>query len=84
MCQHADAHTTHTSQVLAWLSILASKNASVPDGGKLVGVKDVAMEHWNKYGRNFFRCAGGCCEGGSEREGVHCHVVAGYWKLQFS
>ncbi|GAX78807.1 hypothetical protein CEUSTIGMA_g6244.t1 [Chlamydomonas eustigma] len=40
--------------VLAWLSILAYKNKSVPEGGKLVGIKDVAMEHWNKYGRNFF------------------------------
>ncbi|KAF5832543.1 alpha-D-phosphohexomutase [Dunaliella salina] len=40
--------------VLAWLSILASKNANVPEGGKLVGVKDVALEHWNKFGRNFF------------------------------
>ena len=42
--------------VLAWLSILAAKNKDVPDGGKLVTVKDVAMEHWKKYGRNFFRC----------------------------
>lgn len=40
--------------VLAWLSILAAKNKDVPEGGKLVGVKDVAMEHWNKFGRNFF------------------------------
>jgi len=40
--------------VLAWLSILAFKNKNVPEGGKLVGVKDVAMEHWNKFGRNFF------------------------------
>lgn len=23
-------------------------------GGQLVGVGDVAMEHWRKYGRNFF------------------------------
>lgn len=24
------------------------------DGEKLFGVRDVAMEHWNKFGRNFF------------------------------
>lgn len=48
------------TQVLAWLSILAAKNADSPEG-KLVGVKDVAMEHWNKYGRNFFRCAHSLC-----------------------
>ena len=40
--------------VLAWLSILAYKNKEVPEGGKLVTVEDVAMEHWAKYGRNFF------------------------------
>lgn len=40
--------------VLAWLSILAHKNKDVPDGGKLVTVEDIAMEHWAKYGRNFF------------------------------
>jgi len=26
----------------------------VPEGGKLVTVKDVAMEHWAAFGRNFF------------------------------
>jgi len=41
--------------VLAWLSILAAKNRGTSDGGKLVTVKDVAEEHWNKFGRNFFR-----------------------------
>jgi len=40
--------------VLAWLNILAAKNADVPEGGKLVTVEDVAMEHWGKFGRNFF------------------------------
>ena len=42
--------------VLAWLSILAAKNKST-EGGKLVTVKDVAMQHWRTYGRNFFRWA---------------------------
>lgn len=40
--------------VLAWLSILAHKNAAVPTGGRLFSVEDVAKEHWSKYGRNFF------------------------------
>eukprot|EP00208_Stichococcus_sp_RCC1054_P002668 CAMPEP_0206134820 /NCGR_PEP_ID=MMETSP1473-20131121/224_1 /ASSEMBLY_ACC=CAM_ASM_001109 /TAXON_ID=1461547 /ORGANISM="Stichococcus sp, Strain RCC1054" /LENGTH=557 /DNA_ID=CAMNT_0053526443 /DNA_START=244 /DNA_END=1917 /DNA_ORIENTATION=- len=40
--------------VLAWLSILAHKNKDVPEGGKLVTVKDIAEAHWQKYGRNFF------------------------------
>lgn len=42
--------------MLAWLSILAHKNKDVPEGGKLVTVKDIAEAHWQKYGRNFFRC----------------------------
>jgi phosphoglucomutase len=41
--------------VLAWLSILAHKNKDVPGGSKdFKGVGDVAMEHWKKFGRNFF------------------------------
>ncbi len=41
--------------VLAWLSMLAYNNKDVPVGGKLVTVKDISMQHWAKYGRNFFR-----------------------------
>lgn len=41
--------------VLAWLSILAYRNKDVPVGGKKVSVEDIAMEHWAKFGRNFFR-----------------------------
>jgi len=38
--------------VLAWLSIVASRN---PDPSKpFVKVEDVVREHWAKYGRNFF------------------------------
>ena len=40
--------------VLAWLSILAFKNKDVPEGSPLVTIRDVAMEHWAKFGRNFF------------------------------
>ena len=40
--------------VLAWLSILAAKNAGVPEGGAKVSVKDVVMDHWAAFGRNFY------------------------------
>lgn len=40
--------------VLAWLSILAHKNKDVPEGGKLVSVKDIVMDHWKQFGRNFY------------------------------
>jgi hypothetical protein len=50
--------------VLAWLSMLAYYNKDVPVGGKLVTVKDISMQHWTKYGRNFFRC--GVQGGGGE------------------
>lgn len=40
--------------VLAWLSILAKKNEGVPEGGSLVTVKDIVMDHWKKFGRNFY------------------------------
>lgn len=40
--------------VLSWLSILAHKNKNVPEGGIFFTVRDVAMEHWSKFGRNFF------------------------------
>ncbi|CAK0784241.1 hypothetical protein CVIRNUC_007445 [Coccomyxa viridis] len=40
--------------VLAWLSILAYRNKDIAVGEKKVTVEDIAMEHWAKYGRNFF------------------------------
>ncbi|GFH12892.1 uncharacterized protein HaLaN_08667, partial [Haematococcus lacustris] len=40
--------------VLSWLSILAAKNKDTAPGSKLVGVREVALEHWKTYGRNFF------------------------------
>mmetsp|Transcript_5427 Transcript_5427/g.9376 ORF Transcript_5427/g.9376 Transcript_5427/m.9376 type:complete len:561 (-) Transcript_5427:755-2437(-) len=40
--------------VLAWLSILADRNKGVPEGGHMVTVRDIALEHWKTYGRNFF------------------------------
>ncbi|GKY92322.1 hypothetical protein MPSEU_000203300 [Mayamaea pseudoterrestris] len=39
--------------VLAWLSILAHFNDCTPDG-KLVSVEDIVMQHWTKYGRNYY------------------------------
>lgn len=41
--------------VLAWLSILAFRNKDVPEGGKKVSVEQIALDHWAKFGRNFFR-----------------------------
>lgn len=38
--------------VLAWLSILAEKNAG-RSVGELVSVKDVLVAHWRKYGRTY-------------------------------
>lgn len=38
--------------VLCWLSILAEKNLN--NEGKLISVKDVVMEHWKTYGRNYY------------------------------
>ena len=37
--------------VLAWLQILAKKTE---EAGKLVTVEDVAMQHWQEYGRNYY------------------------------
>ena len=42
--------------VLAWLSILAYRNKDTKEGGGLVTVEQIALDHWAKYGRNFFRC----------------------------
>lgn len=50
--------------VLAWLSILASKNTNTNTStttttttsttGELVGVEHVVREHWKEYGRNYY------------------------------
>lgn len=45
--------------VLAWLAILADKNKDVPEGGKLVSVKDIVHEHWKEV-RGW---VGGACIG---------------------
>ncbi|CAE7227247.1 unnamed protein product [Symbiodinium sp. CCMP2592] len=37
--------------VLAWLQILAKKTE---EAGKLITVEDVAMAHWQEYGRNYY------------------------------
>ena len=47
--------------VLSWLSILAYRNKDVPEGGKKVTVEQVALDHWAKFGRNFFRCVSVLC-----------------------
>lgn len=38
--------------VLCWLSILAEKNAN--NQGKLVSIKDIVMDHFKTYGRNYY------------------------------
>ncbi|CAK9863054.1 unnamed protein product [Sphagnum jensenii] len=40
--------------VLAWLSIVADKNRDKVAGDTLTSVADIAKEHWEKFGRNFF------------------------------
>lgn len=40
--------------VLAWLSILAARNAAAGAGSALVTVEDVVKEHWATYGRNYY------------------------------
>lgn len=40
--------------VLAWLSILAYRNRDVAPGSGLVTVKDIVMDHWKRFGRNFY------------------------------
>ena len=41
--------------VLSWLSILAKRNENVKEGGELITVEQIALDHWAKFGRNFFR-----------------------------
>lgn len=38
--------------VLCWLSILAEKNQN--ENSKLITVKDIAIEHYKKFGRNYY------------------------------
>merc|ERR1719498_1220386 len=38
--------------VLAWLQILAEKNADA--SAPLVGVADICKAHWAEYGRNYY------------------------------
>jgi phosphoglucomutase len=38
--------------VLSWLSILAEKNYN--NSGNLIGVRDIALEHWKVYGRDYY------------------------------
>lgn len=40
--------------ILAWLAILEAKNRDVPVGMPLVSVRDVVLDHWRTYGRNYY------------------------------
>ncbi len=44
--------TIHLMVPVAWLNILAYANRKSPN--KLVGVKDILLDHYEKYGRSFF------------------------------
>ena len=39
--------------VLCWLSILTYHNADTPNG-QLVGVGQIVLQHWRRFGRNFY------------------------------
>ena len=39
--------------VLAWLSLLAARNAGGPDK-PFVSVEDIVKEHWRRFGRNYY------------------------------
>ena len=39
--------------ILAWLSIIASKNETTEEG-KLVGVEEIVKNFWKEYGRNYY------------------------------
>jgi phosphoglucomutase len=38
--------------ILCWLSILAEKNYY--NEGTLIGVKDIVVDHWKTYGREYY------------------------------
>ncbi|EJC99976.1 phosphoglucomutase [Fomitiporia mediterranea MF3/22] len=38
--------------IVAWLNILAAANNKSP--GKIVGIKEIQLDHYEKYGRSFF------------------------------
>jgi len=40
--------------VLAWMSILMKANENVPEGDPFIGVKEIVVNHWAKYGRHFY------------------------------
>eukprot|EP00744_Colponema_vietnamica_P003892 GILI01005900.1.p2 GENE.GILI01005900.1~~GILI01005900.1.p2 ORF type:complete len:570 (-),score=236.87 GILI01005900.1:144-1853(-) len=40
--------------VLAWLSILAQRNADRAVGSGLVSVEQIVKEHWQRFGRNYY------------------------------
>jgi len=40
--------------VLAWLNILADKNASTEEDEELISVKEIVEGHWATYGRNYY------------------------------
>ena len=39
---------------LAWVSLLAARNAELGEGAALVGVGQVMQEHWREHGRHYY------------------------------
>eukprot|EP01047_Picozoa_sp_COSAG01_P108192 COSAG01_NODE_37135_length_508_cov_0.633252_1_plen_128_part_01 len=39
---------------LAWVSLLAARNAELEEGAALVGVGQVMQEHWREHGRHYY------------------------------
>lgn len=39
--------------ILAWMTILAHKNKTIPIGS-FIGVENIVTEYWNEYGRNYY------------------------------
>jgi phosphoglucomutase len=62
--------------VLAWLSILAHRNAGAAPGAPLVSVRDVVMEHWARFGRNFYSRYDYEGVGSGEAEAMVAHLRA--------
>jgi phosphoglucomutase len=40
--------------VLAWLSIIEYRNRGRPATAELVSVRDIVVDHWSTYGRNYY------------------------------
>ena len=49
---NSDKRSVITLIYIAWLNILAAANKKSPN--KPVGIKEILIDHYEKYGRSFF------------------------------